>query len=163
MSPSHCKGPCRHPTNVAISHSIQMSPSHKIAISKTKGRIKNLTAPNHILGTKPLRVSALVFFNFRALGLTVLEIQPFQNGLKRDHPVRILLILGRGHTVHTGERHHGCEHCSKQTGIYWLLSCLSPNVFAKFFGIFFFEILKFYFSDALLFKPKCLKNRLVHP
>ena len=99
MSPSHCKGPCRHPTNVAISHSIQMSPSHKIAISKTKGRIKNLTAPNHILGTKPLRVSALVFFNFRALGLTVLEIQPFQNGLKRDHPLRILgrvCIQGRG-------------------------------------------------------------------
>ena len=122
-----------------------MSPSHKIAISKTKGRIKNLTAPNHILGTKPLRVSALVFFNFRALGLTVLEIQPFQNGLKQDHPLRILLILGRGYTVHTGASHHGCEHCSKQTGIS-LLYCLRLNVLAKYFGK------KFKFSEKIFQK-----------
>ena len=149
MSPSYILSKCRHLTKILIS---------KIAISKTKGRIKNLTAPNHILGTKPLRVSALVFFNFRALGLTVLEIQPFQNGLKRDHPVRILLILGRGHTVHTGERHHGCEHCSKQTGIYWLLSCLSPNVFAKFFGFFFRNFKILFFGCSPVIKGKYLSE-----
>ena len=49
------------------------------AISETKGRIKNLMAPNDFSGGKPILLLFLANFNFRAVALIVWLLQVFEN------------------------------------------------------------------------------------
>ena len=48
------------------------------AISETKGRIKNLMAPNDFSGAKPILLLFLANFNFRAVALIVWLLQVFE-------------------------------------------------------------------------------------
>merc|ERR1712121_553986 len=48
------------------------------AISETKGRIKNLMAPNDFSGAKPIVLLFLANFNFRAVALIVWLLQGFE-------------------------------------------------------------------------------------
>ena len=48
------------------------------AISETKGRIKNLMAPNDFSGGKPILLLFLANFNFRAVALIVWLLQVFE-------------------------------------------------------------------------------------